>query len=87
MTTVDILFSYTIPPSERTVVALSGAKDVYGIRSLVFDRAALTLRVEYDATRLTAAAVTKLVREAGLESAAELRLIPPVEAAAPVAAG
>jgi len=87
MTTVDILFSYTIPPTERMVVALSGAKDVYGIRSLVFDHAARTLRVEYDATRLTAAAVTKLVREAGLESATELPLLPPVEAPVPVAVG
>ena len=34
-----------------------------------FDRAARTLRIEYDATRLNAAAVTKLVREAGLDIA------------------
>jgi len=87
MTTVDILFSYAVPPTERTVFALSGAKDVYGIRSLTFDHPAHTLRVEYDATRLTPAAVTKLVREAGLESAAELPLLSPVEAPVPVAAG
>jgi hypothetical protein len=87
MTTVDILFSYTTPPTERMVIALSGAKDVYGIRSLVFNHAGHTLRVEYDATRLTAAAVTKLVREAGLESAAEVAMLPPVETPAQVAAG
>jgi len=87
MTTVDILFSFTTPPTERTVFALSSAKDVYGIRSLRFDHAAHTLRVEYDATRLTAAAVTKLVRETGLESAAELPLLPPVETAEPATAG
>jgi hypothetical protein len=32
--------------------------------------------VEYDATRLNAAAVAKLVRQAGLEIDAELPLIP-----------
>jgi hypothetical protein len=84
MTTVDILFSYTTPPTEQAVSALAGAKDVYGIRRLSFDRAARTLRVEYDATRLTAAAVTNLVRQAGLEIAAELPLIPPQPAPGPV---
>jgi hypothetical protein len=77
MTQVEILFSYTTPPSEQAVIALAGTKDVYGIRKLSFDREAKTLRIEYDATRLTAAAVTKLVRQAGLEIAAELSLIPP----------
>ena len=86
MTTVDILYSYTTPPTEQAVLALAGAKDVYGIRKLCFDREARTLRVEYDATRLTAAAVTKLVREAGLEIAAELPLIPPQPAPEPVPA-
>jgi hypothetical protein len=77
MTTVEILYSYKTPPTELAVSALASAKDVYGIRSLNFDRAARTLRIEYDATRLNAAAVTKLVLQAGLDIAAELPLIPP----------
>jgi hypothetical protein len=77
MTTVEILYSYTAQPNEQAVFALASTKDVYGIRRLSFDRGARTLRIEYDATRLTAAAVTKLVREAGLEIAAELPMIPP----------
>jgi hypothetical protein len=77
MTTVEILYSYTTPPTENAVFALANAKDVYGIRKLAFDHAAKTLRIEYDATRLTPAAVTKLVRSAGLEIAAELPLFPP----------
>jgi len=84
MTTVEILYSYTTNPSENAILALASAKDVYGIRRLSFDREARTLRVEYDATRLTAATVTKLVREAGLEIAAELPLIPPQPAPVPV---
>ena len=77
MTTVEILLSYTTPPTELASFALASAKDVYGIRRLSFDHAARTLRVEYDATRLTAAAVTKLVRETGLEIDEELPMIPP----------
>jgi len=72
MTTVEILLSYVTPPSETVVSALAGTKDVYGIRRLSFDHAARTLRVEYDATRLNAATVAKLVRQAGLEIAPDL---------------
>ena len=86
MTTVEILYSYTPPPSEQAVFALAAAKDVYGIRRLSFDHAARTLRIEYDATRLTAAAVTKLVLQAGLDIAAELPLIPPQPAPEPTPA-
>jgi hypothetical protein len=77
MTTVEILFKYATPPSEAAVFALASTKDVYGIRRLSFDREARTLRIEYDATRLTPAAVAKLVRESGLDVEAELPLIPP----------
>ncbi|MGA2340566.1 MAG: hypothetical protein ABSF75_11755 [Terracidiphilus sp.] len=69
MTTVDIVFRYATPPTEQVAFALAHARDVYGIRQLSFDRVARTLRIEYDATRLNAAAVTKLVREAGLDIA------------------
>ena len=67
MTTVEIVFRYASPPAERVALALARTRDVYGIRQLRFDREARTLRIEYDATRLNAAAVTKLVREAGLD--------------------
>ncbi len=77
MTTVDILFRYATPPTEAVAVALANLREVYGIRSLRFDREARTLLVEYDATRLNAAAVTKLVRQAGLQIEQELSLIPP----------
>jgi hypothetical protein len=72
MTEVEILFRYAAPPTETVVQALARTREVYGFRRLSFDRAARTLRVEYDATRLDAAAVTQLIRQAGLEIAAEL---------------
>ena len=86
MTTVEILFSYITPPTESVVSALASIKDVYGIRRLSFDRANRTMRVEYDATRLNVAAVTRLVLQAGLEIGAELPLIQPPAAPEPVPA-
>ena len=77
MTTVDILFRYAVPPTDAVALALAGISDVYGIRGIKFDQAARTLRVEYDATRLNAATVTKLVRQAGIDIAEELPMIPP----------
>ncbi len=78
MTTVDILFRFTAPPNESVAFALAGIRDVYGIRRVSLDPAARTVRVEFDATRLTTAAVAKLIRATGLEVAEELPLIPPV---------
>ena len=83
MTTVEILYRYATPPSESVSFALAGTRDVYGIRRIQIDNDARTLRVEFDATRLNAATVTKLVRMTGLDVAEVLALIPPQPAAAP----
>ena len=80
MTTVEILFRYATPPTEAVTSALASTREVYGIRRLTFDRTARTLHVEYDATRLNAADVSKLVLQAGLEIVTELPLIPAHEA-------
>ena len=87
VTTVEIVYRYATPPTEQVALALAHARDVYGIRQLSFDRAASTLRIEYDATRLNAAAVTKLVRESGLDIAPNVAEEEPLlPAPAPVAA-
>jgi hypothetical protein len=87
MTIVEILFRYATPPTEPVTFALASTREVYGVRRLSFDHATHTLRVEYDATRLNAATVAQLVRQAGLEIAAELPLIspPPTPEPAPAA--
>lgn len=77
MTTVEILFRYVGAPTESQMLALSRARDVYGIRHTSVDRQAHTIRVEYDATRLNAAMVAQIVRRAGVDLAEELPLIPP----------
>ncbi len=87
MTNVEIVYRYATPPTEQVAVALAHARDVYGIRQLSFDRTDRTLRIEYDATRLNAAAVTKLVREAGLDIALDITESEPLlPAPAPAAA-
>jgi len=77
MTCMDIRFRYASEPNEETMFALAGAREVYGIRRINFDRDAKILLVEYDATRLNAAVVAGLLRRAGLEITEELPLIPP----------
>ena len=85
MTTVDILLRYATQPTESVALALANTREIYGIRKLCFDRAAHTLRVEYDATRLNAADVTQLVRKSGLQVLEEVPLValPPVPEPAP----
>ena len=78
MTNVDVVYRYATPPTESVAFALANAREVYGIRRMTFDREAHTIRVEYDATRLNAAAVMRLVRNAGLQIIEEVPLaLPP----------
>ena len=67
MTQVEILFRYAGDPAERSALALGQLREVYGVRGLKVDRAAKTILLEYDATRLSAATVARLVRQCGLD--------------------
>lgn len=83
MTTVEVLYRYATHPTEATMLGLNSAREVYGVRRIDFDREAQTVRVEYDATRLTAPTVFQLLRRAGLTVVEELPLIPPQPAEEP----
>jgi hypothetical protein len=86
MTTVDVLYRFVPPLTEQVALALARTRDVYGIRGLALDHEAHTLRVEFDATRLSQATVTRLIALAGLRIAEELPLIaPPAPQPAPAA--
>lgn len=76
MTTVDLLFRFRLAPTEAVAASLARTREVYGIRALCWDRVASTLRVEFDATRLNSATVTRLIQQTGLEIVGELPLIP-----------
>ena len=76
MTQLDVLYRYGNPPSEQAMLALSKVRDVYGVRRLEFNEAAKTVRVEYDASRLTGAIIHQLLRRAGLDIVETVLLIP-----------
>lgn len=80
MTTLEVLYRYDTQPSVQAMQALTSAREVYGIRRLTIDRTSQVLRIEYDATRLNAATVARMVRQAGVEIAEEL---PPAALALP----
>jgi TolB-like protein len=84
MTQLDVLYRYGAAPTERAVLALSKARDVYGVRRMEFDEAAKTVRVEYDASRLTEAVIHQLLRRAGLDIVETVSMIAkPEDIAAP----
>jgi copper chaperone CopZ len=67
MTQLDVVYRYGARPSERSLLALSKVRDVYGVRLVEVREAEKTVRVEYDASRLTGAVIHQLLRRAGLD--------------------
>jgi hypothetical protein len=67
MTYLDIVFAYGATPSETELRATDGMREVYGIRQVQFNYKQRTVRVEFDASRLKADAVARLLRQAGID--------------------
>ena len=67
MTSVDVSLRYCVPPGEREMGALSVLNSVYGVRKLSCNQQTNTLKVEYDASRLTEGDIVVLLREAGMD--------------------
>jgi len=88
MTQLDVLYRYGVPPTEPAVAAIARLREVYGVRKLEFNEAEKTVRIEYDATRLTEPVVHQLLRRAGLDVVETMPMFeppappPPVEAPA-----
>jgi hypothetical protein len=76
MTQLDVLYRYGAAPTERVILALSKVRDVYGVRRMTFDEAAKTVRVEYDASRLTGPVIHQLLRRAGLDIVETVSMFP-----------
>ncbi|HTV15601.1 MAG TPA: hypothetical protein VME68_12855 [Acidobacteriaceae bacterium] len=81
MTQLEVLYRYEGHPTETVMFALGRLREVYGIRRIKLDEEWKTVRVEYDATRLSHPVVMDLLRRTGLAVVEELPLIPPQEAA------
>ncbi|MEO6804459.1 MAG: hypothetical protein ABI197_14590, partial [Granulicella sp.] len=67
MTQLDVLYRYGVPPTEAAMLAVAKMREVYGVRKLTFDEAAKTVRIEYDATRLSESVIHQLLRRAALD--------------------
>jgi hypothetical protein len=83
MTQLDVIYRYGAEPGERVMLALAKVRDVYGVRHLEFNEAARTVRVEYDASRLTEPVIHQLLRRAGLDIVETVSLIRQPEDIAP----
>jgi hypothetical protein len=77
MTQLDVMYLYGAAPSEAAMMALGQVRKVYGIRHVEVNEAEKSIRVEYDATRLTEPIVHQLLRRSGLDVIERVSLIPP----------
>ena len=62
MTQLDVLYRFGVPPTEAALMAVSRLREVYGIRRLELREAEKTVRIEYDASRLTEPVIHQLLR-------------------------
>ena len=77
MTQLDVMYRYGAAPSEAASMALGRIREVYGIRRLHVNEQEKTVRVEYDATRLTEPIVHQLLRRSGVDVVERVSLVPP----------
>jgi hypothetical protein len=74
MTYLDVAYRYGAAPAERAMQAIDGMREVYGVRKVVFNEKDRTVRVEFDASRLSEDAIAKLLRQAGIDVRDKLAL-------------
>ena len=77
------MYRYGAAPTEAAMMALGRIREVYGIRHLAFNEAEKTVRIEYDASRLTEPVIHQLLRRAGLDIVETVSLFPKPEDTAP----
>ncbi|MBW4039465.1 MAG: hypothetical protein HIU91_11445 [Acidobacteria bacterium] len=85
MTQLDVMYRFGAAPSEEAIRALGRIREIYGIRRTEFNEADKTVRVEYDATRLTEPIVHQLLRRTGLDVLERVSLLPPQPEPVPAA--
>jgi hypothetical protein len=79
MTQLEALYRYEGHPTESAMSALGNLREVYGIRRIKVDEEWKTVRIEYDATRLSSPTIYQMLRQTGLAVVEQLPLIPPQE--------
>ena len=74
MTYLEAAFRYMSHPGEAELRAIDSVREVYGIQRVQFNEKERTVRVLFDASRLKADAVVKLLRQAGIDVQEQLIL-------------
>ena len=74
MTQLDVLYRFTGTPGENVALAIAKLRDVYGIRRLDVREREQTVRLEYDASRLTEPVIRNMLRRTGLEIVEQIEL-------------
>ncbi|MGH9498375.1 MAG: hypothetical protein ACRD3L_04475 [Terriglobales bacterium] len=74
MTQLEVAYRYESRPTEKTMRALAGLREVYGIRRITLDEKERIVRVEFDASRLKDPVIAGLLRGAGVDIGAKLAL-------------
>jgi hypothetical protein len=75
VTALDVVFRYGIPPNAQVLRALDAVREVYGVRRIAFSEEDRTVRVEYDATRLSDPVIADLLSNAGLDLRERVALV------------
>jgi len=74
MTYLEAAFRYLNNPGENELRAIDSVREVYGIQKVQFNEKDRVVRILYDASRLKADAVAKLLRQAGIDIQEQLVL-------------
>ena len=75
MTLLDVVFKYGAPPGEKEMAALNNAWEVYGVRKIKLDEKDHTIRVEYDASRLSDREIAGILLRAGIDLREKVQLV------------
>jgi hypothetical protein len=67
MTQLDVSYRYGSAPREPEMRAIDNMREVYGVRRIIFDEKQSTVRVEFDASRLSESTIAGLLRRAGID--------------------
>jgi len=74
MTYLEAAYRYQNTPGENELRAIDNIREVYGIQRIQFNEKERTVRVLFDASRLKAPAVARLLRQAGIDVKEQLVL-------------
>jgi len=74
MTQLDVVYRYRTPAGKKETRAIDSIREVYGVRRIQFNEKEHTVKVEFDASRLSEETIASLLRRAGLDILEKLTL-------------